>query len=287
MAKYHVLYNKKSGPTGENVRLDSLASFYEGDELDFVNILELEDYEAYFSRFMPQDALILVGGDGTINQFINRTKHISIANPIYYYAAGIGNDFLRDIGGRDDEAPVLLDSYIKKLPTATINGNTYFYINCVGMGIDGYCCEMGEEYKAKFTKPVNYTGIAVSGILFKYKPCDCKVTVDGVEHYFKKVWLAPTMNGRFYGGGMMATPDQDRLNAEGTQSVMIYHGKGKLKILFAFPSIFKGKHTKYNKSVTILTGKHIVMEYSSPRSLQIDGETMKNVSKYEINAHLA
>ena len=33
------------------------------------------------------------------------------------------------------------------------------------------------------------------------------LVVDGTERVFKKVWIAPTMFGRRYGGGMMPTPD--------------------------------------------------------------------------------
>lgn len=48
------------------------------------------------------------------------------------------------------------------------------------------------------------------------------------------------MNGRFYGGGMMTAPQQDRNNPEEKLSVVVMHGSGKLKTLMVFPSIFKG-----------------------------------------------
>ena len=37
---------------------------------------------------------------------------------------------------------------------------------------------------------------------------------------------------------MMPTPNQDRLNADGTVSTMVMFGAGKLKTLAVFPSIF-------------------------------------------------
>ena len=36
------------------------------------------------------------------------------------------------------------------------------------------------------------------------------MTVDGKTEKFRNVWLAPTMFGRFYGGGMIPTPEQNR-----------------------------------------------------------------------------
>lgn len=88
------------------------------------------------------------------------------------------------------------------------------------------------------------------------------------------------MNGRFYGGGMMPTPKQKRNS--GTVSTMIFHGSGKLKTLLMFPSLFKGEHIKYKNNTDILTGKEIKVEFDRPVALQIDGETILNVSSYSV-----
>ena len=108
--------------------------------------------------------------------------------------------------------------------------------------------------------------------------------MDGVTHEFKKVWIAPTMLGRFYGGGMMPTPSQSRLDPEGKLSLMVFHGTGKLRTLMIFPSIFKGEHIKHEKSVTILSGHEITVKFDSPRALQVDGETILGVSEYSARA---
>lgn len=91
-------------------------------------------------------------------------------------------------------------------------------------------------------------------LLFHYKPTSAVVTVDGKTHTHHHVWLAPTMNGRYYGGGMTPTPAQRRLNPDGTISTMVMYGKGKLKPLTVFPSIFKGAHIRHNEMVEVLTG---------------------------------
>ena len=88
------------------------------------------------------------------------------------------------------------------------------------------------------------------------------------------------MVGKYYGGGMLPAPEQDRNDAEGKLSVMLFHGTRKLKTLIIFPSLFKGEHVKHEKSVTVLSGKEITVEFDSPRAVQIDGETIRNVSSY-------
>ena len=163
-------------------------------------------------------------------------------------------------------------------------GHTYRFLNGVGYGIDGYCCEKGDALRDAGGKKINYTAIAIKGLLFHYKPANAVVTVDGVQHEFRKVWLAPTMNGRFYGGGMMVTPDQHRGNAEGKVSVCVMHGSGKIKTLAVFPSIFKGGHVKHTEMVEILTGHDIEVRFDRPCALQIDGETIRNVTSYSVHA---
>lgn len=77
------------------------------------------------------------------------------------------------------------------------DGTVHRFINGIGYGIDGYCCEKGDELRGKGDGEVNYTAIAIKGLLFHYKPTGATITVDGVEHRFEKVWLAPTMIGRY------------------------------------------------------------------------------------------
>ena len=203
-----------------------------------------------------------------------------ISREIQYYPAGSGNDFLRDLGIAAPEKPIVINKYLENLPTVEGKGKKHLFLNGIGYGIDGYCCEEGDKLRGKSEKTVNYTAIAIKGLLFHYKPTSATVTVDGKKHTYKHVWLAPTMNGRFYGGGMIPTPSQDRLAEPRTLSVMVFRSASKLKALMVFPSIFKGEHIKKKKVVEILSGKDITVEFDRPSPLQIDGETITGVSSY-------
>ena len=282
MAKYNVLYNPLAGNgKGENAA-KKLKELLNGDELTFTDMTKVSDYRALFAS-MPEDERVIVsGGDGTLNRFINDTEEVVFANPVYYYATGSGNDFLKDIGGNVGDKPVCIDKYLKALPTVDVKGKSYRFINGIGYGIDGYCCEVGDKLRETSDKPINYAGIAIKGLLFHYHPTSATVIVDGVEHKYKKVWLAPTMNGRYYGGGMIPTPKQDRLNKEHTVSVMVYYGSGKIKSLAVFPSIFKGEHVNNREMVEVLSGKEITVRFDSPAALQVDGETIIGVTEYSV-----
>jgi len=285
MSKYYVLYNPLAGnKTGEKMAKNLLdVQSLKNEELIFTDMTKIESYKDFMDKIEDDDKLILAGGDGTINRFVNDTTDVKISNDVYYFATGTGNDFIHEFGLGKGAEPFLLNKYIKDLPTVTINGKKQKFLNGIGFGIDGYCCEIGDKLRATSDKPVNYTAIAIKGLLFHYKPTSATVTVDGKKHHFKKVWIAPTMNGKFYGGGMMTAPDQDRLNEDGTLTTVLMHGAGRLRTLMVFPSIFKGEHIKHTKTVAVLTGREIEVEFDSPRALQMDGETFLGVKKYSVS----
>ena len=231
----------------------------------------------------PDDVLLAIGGDGTANEAVDGITSLSDVK-FGYIPTGSGNDFLHDLGKNKGDAPFCINEYVRDLPSVTVNGKDYLFLNGIGYGIDGYCCEVGDQHRLKSDKPVNYTSIAIKGLLFHYRRTTATVTVDGNEFKYRGVWLAPTMNGRFYGGGMMTAPSQDRLNPEHTLSAVVMYGSNKLKTLMVFPSIFKGEHVKHTEMVEVHTGRDITVKFNRPTALQIDGETILGVTEYTAHA---
>ena len=249
-----------------------------GEGIELIDAVDL-DYRAYFDKLNPEDEVVLLGGDGTLNYFINAMKGYEIKNNVYLLGVGTGNDFLTDIGKAPGEE-ILVNKYLENLPTVRVNGMEQLFINNMGYGIDGYCCEVADQIKEKTpNKEIDYSGIAIKGLLFHFKPCHAKITVDGKTYEYDNVWLAPTMKGRYYGGGMDIAPDQDRFSDKLT--VVVFSCKSKLSALIAFPSIFKGEHVSKTGMFHFFTGNKIKVEFSRPCAAQIDGETVLNVSEYE------
>lgn len=277
----YILYNPLSGH-GDSPEIAERFS-KEAENSQLVNMTQMPDFKEFWSALEAEDEVYLFGGDGTLNRFVNAIGEAEVKNSVYYYPAGTGNDFCIDVDRKDVTEPFLINAYIKNLPTVTVNGKSSKFINGVGYGIDGYCCEVGDALKEKGKTP-NYTMIAIKGLLFKFKPVNATVTVDGVKTEFKKVWIAPTMFGRHYGGGMIPTPEQDRCGEDATLSLMVFHGSSKLRTLMIFPSIFKGEHVKKAKHVSVMKGKEITVEFDRPTPLQIDGETVLDVTKYSATA---
>ena len=278
--KYYILYNPYAGNGTSEATAKSLKACGKYEPSEIVAMTDISSYSEFFCDKEPA-SVIICGGDGTLNRFINESAGIKF-DGVYYMASGSGNDFLRDLEISEQTEPIRIDKYIESLPVCEVNGKEIKVLNGVGYGIDGYCCQVGDEMKAKNIAKINYTAIAIKGLLGKYKTCGGSVTVDGETRRFKKIWLAPGMNGRFFGGGMMPCPQQDRLGGNRLVSTCVFHDSGKLKTLMIFPSLFKGEHVKNEKFVYVRSGKKITVEFDAPTPLQIDGEVIKDVTKYSI-----
>ena len=278
MSKYFFLFNPLAGKgKAEKFSLDLKNN--QGVEVVHYDITKIDDYSAFLSNIGNDDKLVICGGDGTLNRFVNATENTDFKGEILYLPAGSGNDFMHDLNRAEGDGPFVVNEYINNLPTVTINSKKYRFINGVGFGVDGYVCAEGNRLRAK-GKKVDYTAIALKGLLFAFKRVNATVTVDGKEHFYRNVWMTTTMKGRFFGGGMMLTPDQDRKSEDGKFSVLIAHSLGSLKIATLFPSIFKGKHIKYTKYIDIHRCESMTVKYDRPCDLQIDGESISGVTEY-------
>lgn len=279
-SRTYILYNSSAGNGNIRDEIKPLEVIYNNPS--FIEIRNIRDYKVFFGGLEKDDSVVICGGDGTLNRIVNEIADLNIKNDLWLYPLGNGNDFARDLGCDKDSDPIRINDYIKNLPVVTFKNKKKYFLNGVGYGIDGFCCQEADKIKEKYKdkKKINYTLIAIKGLIYKYKPTDVKITADGKDYEFKKVWLAPTMNGRFYGGGMMPTPNQQRLSEDKKLSLLVFHGSGKLKTLMIFPSIFEGKHVNKKKNVTIIEGKKIKVEYSTAKPMQIDGETVTNVKCY-------
>lgn len=281
----YVFWNKESNNGKAAEAKAELENVFEGQELNFFDVKKIKNAAEICKDFNNSDKIIIAGGDGTLSRFVNDIYELHLQNEIYFYTCGTGNDFINDIRERCEinNNLIPMNEFIKSLPVVTVNNEKHYFINGIGYGIDGYCCEEGDKLRALSDKPVNYAGIAIKGMLGKFKPCGGSVTVDGVTTRYKKIWLAPTMIGRYFGGGMKITPDQDRLNAEHLVSNCVFHDSGMLKTLMVFPSIFKGEHVSHKDIIEIKTGHEVKVEFDKPCALQIDGETYTNITSYSVS----
>lgn len=284
MKKYHILFNPYANNGQGEEKAKTLSELLKGNQVIYSDMTKIADYEAFFAGIEEDENIVICGGDGTLNHFINSIDTDKLENEIYCYSTGSGNDFLRDIEMADKNEPVLITEYLKNLPTVKVKGKKHKFLNNASFGLDGYCCEEADRQRQKKGKSSNYSLLAVKALLGAYKPRNATVIVDGVKKEYKKVWLAPSMNGRYFGGGLMSAPNQDRLNEKHTVSVVVMYGSSRLKSLLVMPSMFKGKHIKRTEMIEVLEGHEISVRFDKPAPMQIDGETILDVVRCDVKA---
>lgn len=280
----YVLYNPMSDNSSGAENARELIEKYPSDTYIFVDFTTITNEQIFELLEKDDGDVILTGGDGTLNRFANIVADKKIEKNIYFYPAGSGNDFMNDVRGQKVKELVLLNEYIKDLPVIDVNGTTQRFVNGVGYGVDGYSCEVVDTRKRDTGKKGSYSLEALKGLLYSYAPGKAKVTVDGVTAEFEDVWMVSVMNGRYFGGGVMIAPMQERLNEDHTVSVLVVTSKSRIKILMAFPSIFKGKHMKYTELIKCFTGKEIKVEVDRPSPLQVDGDVISGITHYAVRS---
>ena len=280
MKNYCVLYNPLANNGRAEAAAHALDTLLTDGEVRYVDVASMGSYYDFFVSCDDDCIVILTGGDGTLNHFINDTRGLHIKQKIYYYGAGSGNDFLNDLGLERGAEPFDLTKYVENLPFVRIDGKEYSFINNVGFGIDGYVCEVGNRQRAEKKKAINYTAIALRGLLFDFDPVHATVKIDGVTKEYDRVWLAPTTNGRYFGGGMKIAPDQDRLAEDGKMTFLIAHDLSRPRIATIFPEIFKGTHLRHTQYIETYKCDEVTVRFDRPCAVQIDGETISGVTEY-------
>ena len=91
MTTYRILYNPLANNGKGLETSEALRAMFAEDDLHFEDMTAISDYAAYFSGLSSGDIVILCGGDGTLNRFINDTDGLELHHEILYYAAGSGS----------------------------------------------------------------------------------------------------------------------------------------------------------------------------------------------------
>ncbi|MFA7075679.1 MAG: diacylglycerol kinase family protein [Candidatus Izemoplasmatales bacterium] len=232
--------------------------------------LKIKNLNEYLEKNQQITDILYLGGDGSINFLINTVNIQDIKQKIYLGKSGSGNDFLRSLK-KYNKAEITIGE-------AKTNIGTTKFINGCGLGFDGLVCHYvnNDKKKGKLSYFIN-----VFRSILNYQPVEIDITVDGIKHHFKKVFVSAIQNGKYFGGGMKVTPTADPTSDK--YVVCIAHNLSKLFLQLVLVTIYPGWHKIFKKRVTFLTGKNIIISHPYETYLQADGEVMGNINHVEIN----
>lgn len=269
-----ILYNPKSKNSRGNVQTHKLVKAYKksGKPFRLKSILKIDDITSYLTDREHIDKIILLGGDGTINQLVNNLIDHDLKQTIYLKKNGSGNDFLRTLRHQDDNPQFIMQN--------TLDGtDTHYFINGTGIGLDGLVIDYVD--KARNKGKLTYF-ISSFRAMMNYVPEPLEVDIDGTIHRFLKAYAVIINNGRYVGGGMGMTPharlDDDNLD------VIIVHRVPKALLLFIFSTVYLGLHTKFTRYVFHTRCKHIKATFTTPQLGQSDGEKFSDVTSIDVQS---
>lgn len=238
---------------------------------------ELFDYDIQFTQYSGHatelardarnqklNAVVAVGGDGTLNEIASELKDSETALGIIPGGSGNGLSMHLGIGRNTNKALKIFSHFrTKMMDTAMVNDR--FYLNMAGVGIDGLIA-----YKTKLNHKRGFTNYFKGAIIegLKYKNKLYKVVIEDKE-YEGKFLSINVANGSMFGYNFTIAADAD--TTDGLMNTLMIHDANKMNYVgnawrFWAKRIHKSKLASTGKSTNI---KLIIYE---DNYMHVDGE---------------
>jgi YegS/Rv2252/BmrU family lipid kinase len=210
-------------------------------------------------------AVWVIGGDGTLNYFINKYPYISI--PVALFKGGTGNDFAWKLYGEislDEQINTILKSKGKYVDAGVCNDR--LFLNGVGIGFDGEILKNMQSIRW-LGGHLGYLIIVIAKI-FNFKEYHFSVTIES-KTIDEKLFLMSVFNSSRTGGGFHIAPKA--IINDGLLDVVKCKPLSVLKRLKNLPVIEKGKHLNL-PFINYTQNKNLLVECKQELPAQIDGE---------------
>lgn len=228
-----------------------------------------ENWPSDFNSFTD---VWIVGGDGTLNYFINQYPDIKL--PLVIFNGGTGNDVHWMLYGKmdfEEQLKIALTATPKSIDAGKCNER--LFINGVGIGFEG---AVAESVTGKKKKPGKTSFmIAILKKIFLYRSKKYKISSEGMPSASGGLsyLMVSITNGRRAGGGFHIAPVASV--DDGLLDVVLIKAISPLKRLRWLPVIEKGKHLNLS-FIKHFTTKKIIIESEQPVQSHLDGEVYKN-----------
>lgn len=224
--------------------------------------------------------LIVLGGDGTINEVINGIHDLEMVT-LGYIPIGSSNDFARGFGLPADSIAAL--NYIlapakyayMNVGSLTCQNLKKRFAVSTGIGFDaGVCHEAATSRLKKILNKIKlgkltYAAIALHRII-SLKPGKMSITLDDTKTFeLERVFFAAAMNHLYEGGGFKFCPKADP--CDDVLDIIVIADMPKLKALLLLPTAFKGWHI-YFKGVHTYKCKKADILSETALPVHTDGE---------------
>lgn len=200
----------------------------------------------FFSNSWPETLdkhecsdVFLIGGDGTLNYFLNKYPGLDI--PVTLFKGGSGNDFAwklyRDISVKELFERIL-EGHPKTIDLGTCNGLRF--INGAGIGFDGAVVKSMGAKRFVSAGYFAYLWTVLKNIAL-FRERECRIRTNSQE-YRGKYFMISIANGERYGGGFIVAPGADI--EDGYLDLVMIREIAPLQRLKYLPRLSKGSHVE-------------------------------------------
>lgn len=267
---YHIIYNPAAGKknASKNLRKVEEMLHVRGREYQLHETEQARDGERIARELTEKGEyeFIVLGGDGTLHEVLNGMVDPTLCR-LGIIPSGTGNDFAERLAlpkKAEKAMEIILDGEAKV--TDYLQVGEVRCMNVAGLGMDVDVLERCQRGKMK-GKLKYLVSLVKSLFAFKGYP----IAVERGTHVERRdALIAVACNGSQIGGGIRICPDA--VVDDGKISVVVVECiGGKMKILYAFWKLLRGKILKYPATRHFLCDK-VRFASDSPCSVQLDGE---------------
>ncbi len=225
--------------------------------------------------------LIIVGGDGTVNEVFNGLKE-SIKLKIGIIPIGTGNDFATNIGYKRKNIEILIKKFLTENPNTipfqmynaeyTENKNlgkvlNRRFVNAIGIGFDALVANIVNKKNKKGGILAYLNGVFEGLRSLQYVQIEESSVINTIPEKF----LITLGNTKTSGGGFYLSPHANFNQKE--LAITIIEKIGKLKILRSLPLALINLIYKV-REVSLLTAEEIYIKFKKPTVFHCDGEVI-------------
>ncbi len=253
-------------PLAGKGRSEKLATWLQA-ELSKRNIAFTHFKENWPAGFEAYSDVWLIGGDGTMNYFINR--YPACKKALALFKGGTGNDFAWKLYGEATHAQQL-EKILQATPRPVdaAQCNQHLFINCLGIGFDGEIVRSMRSIRL-LGGHLGYL-LAVVFKIFRFREHHFVIST-GKETWENRFLIVMVVNSSRAGGGFLIAPNASI--DDGKLDMVLCTEKSLVKRLQYLPVIKAGKHLSL-PFITHRQHSDFHIHCDEEMALQLDGELL-------------
>ena len=221
--------------------------------------------------------LVVVGGDGSVNEVANGLAGIGATPEVAVVARGTGWDFVRTFGiprKIERAAEVALEGEVRAIDLGRVtyrawDGSeaTSVFANVASAGMSGAIAKRANETTKMLGGKASYLW-ATFAVFSQWQASEVELVVDD-ERRTGRMFDVVAANGRFFGGGLQICPEASP--EDGLLDVLTIGDITKRDLVLTMPKIYRGTHLPHPKA-ELLRGSTVTISSDSPLPIELDGE---------------